>query len=49
MASVGADGSSDGSDAIFLYESVIRGYHVYKRVWTPVTAEILSVTTDLAK
>ena len=44
VASVGAD----GSDAIFLYESVICGHHVYKRVWTPITAEILSVITDLA-
>ena len=44
VASVGAG----GSDAIFLYESVIRGHHIYKGVWTPITAEIPSVTTDLA-
>ena len=43
MASVGA-----GSDAIFLYESVIRGHHIYKRVWTPIIGEILSVAIDSA-
>ena len=40
--SVGAD----VGDAIFCYESVIRGHHVYKRIWTPTIAEILSVNTD---
>lgn len=44
MASVGAD----GSEAIFLYESVIRGHHIYKRIWTPTITEILSVNFDPA-
>ena len=41
-ASVGADVSY----TIFLYESVIGGHHVYKRIWTPIIAEIFSVNTD---
>ena len=43
MASVG-----DGNEVIYLYESVIRGHHVYKRIWTPTTGEILSVNSDPA-
>ena len=42
MASIG----TDGSDAIYLYESVIRGHHVYKDVWTPSIGEILQVARD---
>ena len=33
-------------DAIFWYESVICGHHVYKRSWTSPTAGILSVNTN---
>ena len=44
MMSVGAD----GSEAIFLYESVIRGHHIYKRIWIPTVTEILSVNFDPA-
>ena len=39
MASVGAD----GDDAMFSYESIIRGHHIYKDIWTPRIAEVLSV------
>ena len=44
MASVGAD----GSEAIFLYKSVIRVHHIYKRIWTHTVTEILSVNFDPA-
>ena len=39
MASVVAD----GDDAMFPYKSVIRGHHIYKDIWTPRMAEVLSV------
>ena len=44
MATIGV--GADVGDAIFWYESVICGHHVYKRIWTPTTAEILSLNTD---
>ena len=37
---------SIGTDAIYLYKSVIRGHHVYKNVWTPRIGEILQVARD---
>ena len=36
MASVGAD----GDDAMFSYESIICGHHIYKNIWTPRIAEV---------
>ena len=39
---------ANGSEAIFLYESVIHGHHVYKRILAPTAAEILSVNFDPA-
>ena len=36
MARVSADG-----DAMFLCESIIRGHHIYKDIWTPRVAELL--------
>ena len=39
MASVGAD----SDDAMFSYESIICGHHIYKDIWTPKIAEVLSV------
>ena len=39
---------ADGSEAIFLYESVIRDHHIYKTIWPPTAAEILSVNFDPA-
>ena len=31
---------------MFLYESVIRGHHIYKEVWAPRIAEVLLVAVD---
>ena len=39
MAGVGAD----GDDATFSYENIIHGHHIYKDIWTPRIAEVLSV------
>ena len=39
----------DGSEAIFLYESLICGCYVYKSIWMSTPAEILSANTDPAK
>ena len=39
MASVGAD----GDDTMFQYVSIIRGHYIYKNIWTPRIAEVLSV------
>ena len=33
-------------DSILLHESVIRGYHVFKEVWTPQLGEILVVSEE---
>lgn len=30
----------------FDYDSVIRGHHIYKSIWTPVVGETLSLTLD---
>ena len=38
MASVCAD----GDDAVFSYESIIRGYHIYKDI-TPRIAEVFQL------
>ena len=32
--------------AIYLKESVVRGHHVFKRIWTPVVGEILAVDVE---
>ena len=37
-------GDSEGS--IFLYESVIRGHHIFKEVWSPRLGEILLVDKE---
>ena len=34
-------------DSIFLQESVIRGYHIVKEVWTPRLGEILAVRKEV--
>ena len=34
-------------DAIFLLESVIRGHHIFKEVWTPRLGEILAVRKEV--
>ena len=33
-------------DSIFLHESVIRGHHIFKEIWTPRTGEILLVRKE---
>ena len=33
-------------DSIFLHESVIRGYHIFKEICTPHTEEILLVRKE---
>ena len=38
--------SSPVGDSIFLHESVIRGHHVFKDVWTPHSGEILLVEKE---
>ena len=33
-------------EAVNLHESVVRGHHVYKRVWSPVVGEILQLSCE---
>ena len=33
-------------DSIFLHESVIHGYHIFKEIWTPHTGEILLIRKE---
>ena len=33
-------------EAVYLHESVVRGHHVYKRVWSPVVGEILQLSCN---
>ena len=33
-------------DSIFLHESVIRGHHTFKGIWTPRTEEIVQVQQE---
>ena len=33
-------------DSIFLHESVIRGHHIFKEIWTPRTEEIVQVRQE---
>ena len=33
-------------DSIFLHESVIRGHHIFKGIWTPRTGEIVQVRQE---
>ena len=39
-----ADSTSDL--AIYCKESVVRGHHVFKRIWTPVVGEVLTVARE---
>ena len=32
--------------AIYCKESVVRGHHVFKRIWTPVVGEVLTVARE---
>ena len=42
MATVAAD----RDDAIFLFESVIRGHNIYKQVWNPRIGEVLGLARE---
>ena len=33
-------------DSIFLHESVIRGRHIFKGIWTPRTGEVVQVRQE---
>ena len=33
-------------DSIFLHESVFRGHHIFKGIWTPRTGEIVQVRQE---
>ena len=35
-------------DAIFIFERVVRGHHVYKKVWTLTIGEILGLAREPA-
>ena len=39
-----ADSTSDL--AIYCKESVVRGHHVFKRIWTPVVGKVLTVARE---
>ena len=32
--------------ATFILESVVRGHHIYKRIWTPMLGEILQIELE---
>ena len=32
--------------AAYLHESVVRGDHIYKRVWSPTVGEVLQLTCE---
>ena len=46
--STAQDGMADSTSdlAIYCKESVVRGHHVFKRIWTPVVGEVLTVARE---
>ena len=38
-----ASTSLTDDDAVYLHESVLRGHHIYKRVWSPTIGEVLEL------
>jgi len=38
--------SLSDKDAVCLHESVVRGHHIYKTVWSPTVGEILQLTRE---
>ena len=38
--------AQDDTCEIYRLESVVRGHHIYKRIWTPVVGEKLLVTVE---
>ena len=43
---VGKIASQSTSPESFIFESVVRGHHIYKRVWTPVLGEKLGIVIE---
>lgn len=39
-------GSVTDGEAVFLFESIIRGHHFYKTMWTPIVGEALQVCRE---
>ena len=37
---------TDEDTAVYLHESVVRGDHIYKRVWSPTVGEVLQLTRE---
>ena len=37
---------ASGEDVILVYESIVRGHHVYKDIWTPMIGELLEVQRE---
>ena len=35
--------ASQSADGLYVMESVVRGHHVYKRIWTPCVGEQLQL------
>ena len=38
----------DGVSTEFLFDSVIRGHHIYKKLWTPSVGEVLLLVKEEA-
>ena len=38
--------ASTAEDAVYLHESVVRGHHIYKRVWSPTIGEVLQLSRE---
>ena len=38
--------ASQSSSASIMLESVVRGHHIYKRIWTPVLGEKLQIKIE---
>ena len=35
-----------GLTGVYLHESVVRGHHIYKRVWSPIIGEVLELLRE---
>ena len=38
--------ASTAEDAVYLHERVVRGHHIYKRVWSPTIGEVLQLSRE---
>ena len=41
-----ASASLTDEDDVYLHESVVRGHHIYKRVWSPIIGEVLELLRE---